>query len=212
MIEGLKPRFNALLRPLVAPFAAIGVHPNHLTIAGVLFFAGGAVFAQKGSWKTALWFIAIGGILDGLDGVLARETGKKTVFGAILDSCCDRLTEIFLLFGVLGYFLSAPVISFSKASLSLHERAWGVVFCYAAITMSLMISYVKARCEAEGIVCNHGILQRPERIILFCTGIFFGPRTMLWILGAISILGGITVIQRFYEAYRGVKKQCDVRR
>ena len=107
---------------------------------------------------------------------------------------------------MLGYFLSAPIISFSKTSLSLNERAWGIVFCYAAITMSLMVSYVKARCESEGIVCNRGILQRPERIILFCTGLLFGPRIMLWILGAISILGAITVIQRFYEAYKGTKK------
>jgi CDP-diacylglycerol---glycerol-3-phosphate 3-phosphatidyltransferase len=172
-----------------------------------LFFAGGALLAQKGSWKTALWFVVIGGILDGLDGLLARETDRKSVFGAILDSSCDRLTEIFLLFGVLGYFLSAPIISFSKTSILLHERAWGIIFCYAAITMSLMVSYVKARCEAEGIICNRGILQRPERIILFCIGLYFGPRSMVWILGAISFLGAITVIQRLYEAYKGAVKK-----
>ena len=212
MIESLKPRFNALLRPLVSPLAAIGVHPNHLTVAGVVFFSGGALLAQKGSWKASFWFVLIGGILDGLDGVLARETGRKSVFGAILDSSCDRLTEIFLLFGVLGYFLTAPIVSFSKASLSLRERAWGIIFCYAAVTMSLMVSYVKARCEGENIVCNRGILQRPERIILFCAGLLSGPRTMLWILCLISFFGALTVIQRFYEAYKGAEKKCDVRR
>jgi CDP-diacylglycerol--glycerol-3-phosphate 3-phosphatidyltransferase len=163
-------------------------------------------------WKISLWPIIIGSLLDGLDGVLARETGTKSVFGAVLDSSCDRLTEIILLFGVLGYFLSAPIISFSKASLSLHERAWGVVFCYSAISMSLMVSYVKARCEAEGIACNRGILQRPERIILFCFGLLLGPRTMVWILCAVSILGALTVIQRFFEAYKGAKKKFDVLR
>jgi CDP-diacylglycerol---glycerol-3-phosphate 3-phosphatidyltransferase len=206
MIEGFKPRFNALLRPLVVPLAAIGVHPNHLTVAGVFFFAGGAWLAQAGLWKASLWLVIIGGILDGLDGVLARETNRKSVFGAILDSSCDRLTEIVLIFGILGYFLSTPILCFSKTALTLHERAWGVVFCYTAVSMSLMVSYVKARCQAEGIVCNRGVLQRPERIILFCTGLFFGPRTMLWILGAISLLGAITVIQRFNEAYKGAKR------
>jgi CDP-diacylglycerol--glycerol-3-phosphate 3-phosphatidyltransferase len=205
MLEGLKPRFNDLLRPMVAPLIAIGVHPNHCTIAGVVFFAVGAWFAYEGMWKASFWFVLIGGLLDGLDGVLARESGRKTVFGAILDSSCDRLTEIVLLAGILGYFLSAPIISFSKSSLSLHDRAFGIVFCYAAITMSLMISYIKARCEGEDIRCNRGLLQRPERIILFCVGLICGPRTMLWILGAVSILGAVTVIQRFYEAYKGAK-------
>jgi CDP-diacylglycerol---glycerol-3-phosphate 3-phosphatidyltransferase len=207
MIEGFKPRFNDFLRPMAAPLARVGIHPNHLTIAGVLFFIGGAVLAQKGAWKLSLLLVLIGGLLDGLDGVLARETNRKSAFGAILDSSCDRLTEIFLLFGVLGFFLSTPIISFSKTSLSLRERAWGIIFCYAAVTMSLMVSYVKARCEGEDIICKRGILQRPERIILLCIGLFLGPRTMLWILGAVSILGTITVVQRFYEAYTGAKKK-----
>ena len=168
-------------------------------------FAVAAWFAQQGRWKGALLLVIFGSLLDGLDGVLARESNQKSLFGAILDSSCDRLTEILLLLGILGYLLSAPLISFNKEALSISERAWGIVFCYAAITMSLMVSYVKARCEGAGVACNRGLLQRPERIILICCGLFFGPRPMNWILCAIALLGLITVIERLFHAYKGAK-------
>jgi CDP-diacylglycerol--glycerol-3-phosphate 3-phosphatidyltransferase len=203
MLESLKPQFNRFLRPMVRPLAAIGVHPNHATLAGVLLFGIGAWFIYQGVWRLALWIVIAGSLLDGLDGLLARETGKKSVFGAILDSSCDRLTEILLILGVLGYLLGMPIISFGKNALSLETRVWGIVFCYLAVTMSLMVSYVKARCEGAGVECRGGLLQRPERLILLCCGLFSGPRLMVAVLAAISVLGAITVVQRFVIAFRG---------
>jgi CDP-diacylglycerol---glycerol-3-phosphate 3-phosphatidyltransferase len=206
MLESLKPAYNQLLRPLVRPLCACGLHPNHLTLAGLVLFAVAAWFVYKGQWIVALVLVIVGSLLDGLDGVVAREAGKKTIFGAILDSSCDRLTEIFLIAGVLGYLLTLPLISFSKDGVSLSMRAWGVVFCYAAITMSLMVSYIKARCEGAGVPCNRGIMQRPERLILLCFGLLLGPRPMIFILGGLSLLGAVTVVERFFEAYKGAKR------
>jgi CDP-diacylglycerol---glycerol-3-phosphate 3-phosphatidyltransferase len=205
MIEGLKPFYNRLLRPLVILFVKFGVSPNHLTLAGLVISGAAGWFVYKRMWTLSLILFIAGSLLDGLDGAVARENGKKSAFGAILDSCCDRLTEIVLLFGVLSYFLTSPIISWHR-ELSLHQRAWGILFCYSAITMSLMVSYVKARCEGAGVSCSRGFLQRPERIILLCVGLFLGPRAMVWILGAITLLAGITVVQRVAEAYRGTAK------
>jgi hypothetical protein len=73
--------------------------------------------------------------------------------------------------------------------------------------MSLMVSYVKARCEGAGVSCNRGIMQRPERLILLCIGLLLGPRTMIFILGGLSILGAITVVERFFQAYKGAKNK-----
>lgn len=207
MLERLKPSYHSILRPLVRPLVALGLHPNHLTLGGLALFAAAAWFAYKGQWIIALLLVIIGSLLDGLDGMVAREADKKTVFGAILDSSCDRITEIFLIAGVLGYLLSAPILSFSKPLLTLSMRAWGIVFCYTAVTMSLMVSYLKARCEAAGVPCNRGIMQRPERLILLCTGLLLGPRAMVFVLGGLSVLGAITVIERFIEAYRGTRRK-----
>ena len=205
MLERLKPLFNGALRPLVRPADRIGIRPNHLTVIGLAFFIAASWLVYNGSWTTACIIAIIGSLFDGLDGVLARESNQTSVFGAILDSCCDRLTEIFLLAGVLGYFLTSPLIVPPKEPLSLSERAWGIVFCYSSITLSLMVSYIKARCEGAGISCNRGLLQRPERIILLCAGLLLGPSVMVRMLGVISLLAAVTVLQRFVEAFRGAK-------
>jgi CDP-diacylglycerol---glycerol-3-phosphate 3-phosphatidyltransferase len=204
MIEGLKPFFNSLLRPLVRPAIALGIRPNHLTIAGLALSGIASWLVCAGRWATACIVFAAGSLLDGLDGVLARESNQKSTFGAILDSSCDRLTEIILLSGVLGRFLTfqAPL---DREILSLPLHVWGVLFCYSAITMSLMVSYIKARCEGAGVSCSRGVLQRPERIILLCAGLLAGPAVMVCVLSAITLLAAVTAGQRLFEAYRKTK-------
>jgi CDP-diacylglycerol--glycerol-3-phosphate 3-phosphatidyltransferase len=134
--------------------------------------------------------------MDGLDGVLARESGKKTVFGAVLDSSCDRLTEIALFLGILIFYL--------KGNPADHT---GVILCFAGISGSIMVSYIKARCEGAGLPCKGGILQRPERIVLLSIGLLTGPNVMLWILSGLNILAWFTVVQRLFEAASGTQKK-----
>ena len=133
--------------------------------------------------------------MDGLDGVLARESGKTSTFGGILDSTSDRLTEMALLGGLSFYYLhhGTPVT--------------GTMLCFSALCGSVLVSYVKARCEAAGIPCNRGLLQRPERLILFCVGLLAGPGIMLWILLLITGAGAVTVIQRLHQAAFPPKKE-----
>jgi len=200
MLEGLKPLYNATLKPAALACNKAGIHPNHITIAGVFLFVAAGYFAAVDKWIIAVWLVVAGGLFDGLDGVLARESGKKTVFGAILDSCCDRLTEIAIIAGVLVYYLSHEIHGY-----------WGVILCFTAVSGSLMVSYVKARCEGMNVPCKSGILQRPERIILLCAGLCLGKEVMFWILLSISVLSFFTSIQRLFEAssYCKTRLKCD---
>jgi CDP-diacylglycerol---glycerol-3-phosphate 3-phosphatidyltransferase len=195
MLENLKPIFNATIRPVALGFNALGIHPNHITLSGLVFFVIAGYFSAVDQWFWALILVITGALFDGLDGVLARESGKKSTFGAILDSSCDRLTEIFLLLGVLIFYCNHPFNGY-----------WGIVLCFTAVSGSLMVSYVKARCEGVGIPCKSGLLQRPERIILLCFGLKFGPTVMFWILLGMSIFTSFTVIQRLFEAAWQCKK------
>lgn len=189
MLENLKPIFNATLRPVARGFNSLGIHPNHITLSGLIFFAIAGYFSATDQWPLALLLVIGGALFDGLDGVLARESGKKSIFGAILDSSCDRLTEIFLLLGVLIFYCKHPLNGY-----------WGIVLCFTAASGSLMVSYVKARCEGVGVPCKSGLLQRPERIILLCFGLLLGPTAMFWILLGMSIFTSFTVVQRLLEA------------
>lgn len=195
MIEGLKPLYNNTLRPLARLLGKLGIQPNHITLAGLLFFVIAAWFCSTGEWINALFLVIAGALMDGLDGVLARESGKKSVFGAILDSSCDRLTEIFLLFGVLSYYLHLGEINQT-----------GVILCFTGISGSIMVSYIKARCEGAGIPCKGGLFQRPERIIILSIGLLTGPVGMIWVLSVLTVFSWITVIQRIFEAAQSSRK------
>ncbi|HEX2956545.1 MAG TPA: CDP-alcohol phosphatidyltransferase family protein [Chitinispirillaceae bacterium] len=196
MLETMKPFYNRTLKPLALLLGKVGLHPNHITIAGILSFAAASVLCVYDQWKISLLLVIVGGIFDGLDGVLARETGQHTVFGSILDSSGDRFTEIFLLFGIM--------ITYLKGSLA---DIYGAILCFTAVSASLMVSYVKARCEGVSVPCKGGILQRPERIILLSFGLLTGPKIMIWVLVVISVLGFFTSIQRLFEAARYCRNQ-----
>ncbi|MBD3316884.1 MAG: CDP-alcohol phosphatidyltransferase family protein [Chitinivibrionales bacterium] len=184
MIEGLKPGYNAFLLPAARTMVRIGVHPNALTIFGVVIYAVAGVYAAVGRWWPSVIAAILGGFLDGLDGLVAREGGLRSRFGAVLDSSCDRLTEIVWFGGLLVYFLRDP-----------HVRFWGALLVFFALAGGIMVSYVKARAEGVGLECKRGLLQRPERLLLFGACLIAGP-WMVWGLALLTLLSYITVVQR----------------
>jgi CDP-diacylglycerol--glycerol-3-phosphate 3-phosphatidyltransferase len=97
-IYDLKPRFQALLRPLVKSLAEAGVTANHVTVAAlVLSFVVGALItlfpAQK--WPLLLMPLAlfVRMALNAIDGMLAREHAMKSSLGAILNEIGDVLSD-----------------------------------------------------------------------------------------------------------------------
>jgi CDP-diacylglycerol---glycerol-3-phosphate 3-phosphatidyltransferase len=195
MLEILKPLYNALLLPFAKFLARLHIKPNTITLLGLLMSLLAAWYAAQGRWLLAALFMVVGSCMDGLDGVLARYAGKKTSFGAIFDSTADRLTEIFWLFGILYYYVHHPVFG-----------NWGVYLSFVAISGSLMVSYVRARCEGVNIPCKTGVLQRPERIVILMLCFLVGPKSMVGGLGVLSAFAAITVVQRMIVAYTACKK------
>src|SRR5262245_51217950 len=93
-IYQIKPRFQALLRPLVRALAAGGVTANQVTLAAaVLSIAGGAVLAhwaeQRAVWLLLPVVLFLRMALNAIDGMLAREHGQKSALGAYLNELCD---------------------------------------------------------------------------------------------------------------------------
>jgi CDP-diacylglycerol--glycerol-3-phosphate 3-phosphatidyltransferase len=171
-------------------FAKLHIHPNAITLMGLFISGFVGWFAAIGNWNLAAVFIIVASCMDGLDGLVARVYNKKSVFGAIFDSTIDRLTEIMWLLGICVFFVKHPL--------------WGDLSLYVTfttITGSLMVSYVRARCEGEKIPCSGGFLQRPERIIVLLCCFVFGPKIMFWGLALLSFLAYFTVIQRIIIAY-----------
>ncbi|MDH4011635.1 MAG: CDP-alcohol phosphatidyltransferase family protein, partial [Desulfobacterales bacterium] len=103
--ERLQNKFLRLLDPLVRALAKRKIHPNSLTLAGFVITCMAAVALSKGSLRTGGLLILLGGLCDGIDGNLARSTGKTTRFGALLDSVIDRYSEFVIFLGIAAYFI-----------------------------------------------------------------------------------------------------------
>lgn len=193
MIEGLKPLYATILRPAIGIFVLLRIHPTHLTVLGVFVFAAAGWFVALDRWYAAAICVTMGALLDGWDGLLARETNQMTTLGAVLDSSCDRLTEIVWLGGLLYYFAARPAFG-----------AWPVLLVMGALTGSVMVSYVKARAEGAGVECRGGLMQRPERIIVLGVPLLIGPQAMVWALGITTALTYFTFFQRIAIVRRNV--------
>jgi CDP-diacylglycerol--glycerol-3-phosphate 3-phosphatidyltransferase len=122
----IKPRFQALLRPLVARLAAAGVTANQITLgAMILSLAGGALCLLAPGSRPALGVIAallvIRMGLNAIDGMLAREHDQKSRAGLIYNEVGDVVSDA-------GLYLPLSV-----ALAPLGVSMWGVVvFAFAA--------------------------------------------------------------------------------
>ena len=172
--------------PIVAVIARTGATPNHLTVLGFLGNVGAAVLAARGDFLFAGLVMLAASALDLLDGALARATGRVSAFGAILDSALDRLSEAAVLGGLAYYFAQ-------------RNQREEVVLCFAALTGSLLVSYVKARAEAHGLELPGGLFTRAERVLLLGGGLIISQvRIALWIL---AVMANVTVLQRLYVSW-----------
>jgi CDP-diacylglycerol--glycerol-3-phosphate 3-phosphatidyltransferase len=131
-IYDLKPRFQALLRPLVKSLAEAGVTANHVTLAAlVLSFIVGALItlfpAEK--WPLLLMPLAllVRMALNAIDGMLAREYKMKSSLGAILNELGDVLsdTALYLPLGLVSGVNSIYIVAITI--LAIVSEMTGVV-------------------------------------------------------------------------------------
>lgn len=109
-IYALKPRFQALLRPLVGALHRAGVTANQVTLAAcaVSVLLGLWIFLQPAPALFALiplWmFLRMA--LNAIDGMLAREFGQKSALGAYLNELTDVIADacLYLPFAALAVF------------------------------------------------------------------------------------------------------------
>ena len=132
------------------------VTPNALTFASFVVACFSAVFFALGNFGAGGWLYLLTGILDILDGRIARATGKVTKGGAFFDSVMDRYAELVVFGGLAVYY----------------RGSWAIYVALVAMFGSIMVSYTRARGEALGVQVNIGTMQRPER--LFYLGVISG--------------------------------------
>jgi CDP-diacylglycerol--glycerol-3-phosphate 3-phosphatidyltransferase len=176
-----------LLEPLARLISRTGISPNLLTVMGFVFTVGVAYVVATGHLQIGGVLLVVAGTFDALDGTLARLAGRKSRFGAFLDSTMDRFSEAVIYLGLLVHYTQ-------------HGGRQESFLIYAAIVGSLMVSYARARAEGLGIECKTGILTRFERTAVLVIGLILNQmRITLWIL---AVLSNFTALQRMYHVWR----------
>jgi CDP-diacylglycerol--glycerol-3-phosphate 3-phosphatidyltransferase len=194
----VRSAFLDLVIPVADRLVRWGVHPNTITVASVVvLFGSGAAFGMGFPRMGAFWLL-ISGLLDVLDGNVARRGGTASSFGAFFDSTLDRLGEAALFSGIAIYFVITA------------GQRWpilGLGVSLLALSGSFLVSYTRARAEGLGLDCKVGLAQRPERIVgLGVPTLLLGAGPHGWLLlglvFVLAIAATVTVIQRIAHVSR----------
>ena len=178
MEEGWKKSGQDMVYGIINPFIKLllrlGITPNMITFFGLVLnilaagiFIYGAEYGERNNHTyvgIASGVILFGGLMDMVDGRLARVGNLSSDYGALYDSVLDRYSEMFMFLGICYYLVS-------------YDYFLSSLFAFIAMIGSVMVSYTRARAEGLGINASVGLMQRPERILLIgiagvATGIF----------------------------------------
>ncbi len=180
-----------ILIRLVRMLTLSGVHPNVLTLIGLVVNGVAAWILSRGEFLYAGLVILSAAVFDLTDGAVARDANKVTRFGGFLDSVMDRYSDLILLTGLLVYYASI-------------NRFGYIVLTAVAMIGSVLVSYSRSRAENAIESCKVGFLERPERIVLIIIGALFDRMApVLWIL---AVLSNLTVIHRIVHTWHETRK------
>lgn len=191
MVANLARVWSArLIEPIARFLGSLGLSPNAVTVLGFLLTVAVAGVLASGRLLLAGFLLIVTLAFDALDGTLARISGQTTRFGAFLDSTLDRWAEVAMFVAIVWLYVHT-------------DNDLGAILGVLALSMSLMVSYTRARAEGIGLECKEGILTRFERLVILILGLIAGQ--LIWALAIIAALAGITAVQRIWVTWQGAK-------
>ncbi len=192
-----KGYYNVVRRVIVSPLLHLGISPDLLTVAGLIF----ALLVPLSLYFSPLAgtiFLALSGIADSLDGQLAKSSSEApSKFGGFLDSTVDRISDSLYLVGFWSLCWK-EMAGFQLLILT--------IIYFFSLTFTLLFSYTKARIEGLGQTCEVGFMERAKRVIfLLIWGLLlsFSPHFHLILWAGIicyTLLVGISLLQRIRHA------------
>ena len=184
-IYQLKPRFQALLLPLVQRLYDRGITANQVTLAALvvsLAIAAAVVVLVEHRWiflLIPLWML-LRMALNAIDGMLAREFGQQSKLGAYLNELCDVAADAALylpLALVAGVWPAAVVLVVVLAALTEYAGVLGLM--------------VGASRRYDGPM---GKSDRAFAFGVLATGVALGLLPAVWLNGLLLLIAGLSVL------------------
>ena len=203
LTDRLRQMTQAPLNRIGGLLAKLGVHPDAITIAGLMLAAAAAVLMAQGLFLAAGMLLLFSLPLDAVDGAVARALNRSGTFGMVLDSTLDRYADGFI-FASLGYYFAG------------QDRFDMLALAFLALVGSFLVSYVRARAEDAkvGLRITIGWFTRVERVIVILTmilamGLFENPIALEIGMVILAIGTHLTALRRLLFVYRALKNRGD---
>ena len=190
MLNNLRESLKPYLQNIGRAFASTGISPNVWTVVGLVFaFTASLIYGINVEYSLILGgiILLVSGFFDIVDGQVARYTNKISKTGGFLDSVFDKIAEVAIFFGILIGGYAEPYLVF------------------LAITLSLLVSYVRAKADAAQIKLQGiGIGERAERLLVIAIVGIIGFMEIAVII--VVIIASITLIQGLAVMSKSIKK------
>jgi CDP-diacylglycerol--glycerol-3-phosphate 3-phosphatidyltransferase len=178
-------------RGILAFLMWTGVRAYQLSLLSLALNITVGALIVTGHWLVAGLLLILAGLADVFDGSVARQRGEDGRSGAFLDSVLDRVSDA-ILFSCLFWALAA------------NGEGLEAALALVTLVVSLSVSHVRAEAEAVGVSLTEGFFQRLERFLALMVGLLI-PGTMRPVLIVLTVLGGITLLQRGWSAVQDAR-------
>src|SRR5438132_874269 len=195
MLSRLLRRWSPeLMRPVIRLMTGTKITPNQLTLAGLALAAIAGALVAAGLPLLAAFSLFLSGVLDALDGELARQSNAETAFGAFLDSIADHYGDFAVYLGVAWQAVHAG------------DQAL-MLLVVVAMFGSLVGSQIRSRAGMMGLETKDvGIFTRAERIIVLVVG--FATGLLLPAIALLAFANNLSALQRLeYITSHAMKKR-----
>ena len=184
-----------------AALARLGIHPDWITVAGLVLVAIAALFLARGEFLAGGLILLLSLPLDALDGAVARAMNRSGAFGMVLDSTLDRYADGFI-FAAFSYYFAVL------------ERLDMLALALAALIGSYLVSYVRARADDANVAVSTtvGLFTRMERVIVvlvmtFAAAALENNAPLEFGLLILALGTNVTALQRLWFVHKMLKSR-----
>jgi phosphatidylglycerophosphate synthase len=210
-LYSLRSQADKILIPFVKVLATLPLRANHWTLLGAVMGLAVGVAFLYGQWALGTVLFALRGLVDHVDGYVARTRNQRSTFGAVMDDVSDRwVLGVMYAGGCLNLAVDYPHI---------------LIVCGLGITGALSNALIKLSVYAESqqdVWRQQGKIGHPidgvgsfgsaEFMIYFGFGVLFtaildDPRPLLAGAWAVAVMSHISLLQRMafaWKRYRAV--------
>ena len=160
---------------------------NQVTVFALIIGCFSGILAYLGANILAVIVLWISGVLDAVDGTIARKKGS-TPFGTVMDITFDRIVEISVILGLAFHYRDS--------------MAWMLLLtCSIILSMTVFLTtgIMSNKKSEKSFYYQSGVVERTEAFILLSLMLIFvnylNLITIIFFLGVLFTAG-----QRFFQA------------